>query len=103
MKLNPKTLMLATVLPLLAAHGCDDKATKIAREAADRQAQQNTAMADLNKEVASGTHKLVEADAQALWRQGHAGDHGRGRWGADHPHRARPCRGEAAAGDRARA
>jgi hypothetical protein len=45
--------------------GCDDRATKIAREAADRQAQQNAAMAELNKEVASGTHRLVEADAQA--------------------------------------
>src|SRR6476619_2506822 len=45
--------------------GCDDRATQIAREAANRQAQQNTAMADLNKEVASGTHQLVEADAQA--------------------------------------
>jgi hypothetical protein len=65
MKFNPKTLILGTVLPLLAAHGCDDKATQIAREAADRQAQQNTAMAELNKEVASGSHKLVEADAEA--------------------------------------
>ena len=64
-KLNPKTLILGIVLPLLATHGCDDQATQIAREAADRQAQQNTAMAELNKEVASGTHQLVEADAQA--------------------------------------
>ena len=45
--------------------GCDDGPPAIAREAADRQAQQNTAMADLNKEVAGGTHRLVEADAQA--------------------------------------
>ena len=52
-------------LPLAVTHGCDDRATQIAREAADRQAQQNTAMAELNKEVASGTHQLVEADAQA--------------------------------------
>lgn len=37
----------------------------VAREAANRQAQQNTAMAELNREVASGTHHLVEADAQA--------------------------------------
>lgn len=64
-KLNPKTLILGIVLPLLATHGCDERATQIAREAADRQAQQNTAMAELNKEVASGTHQLVEADAQA--------------------------------------
>jgi hypothetical protein len=45
--------------------GCDDRAAQIAGEAADRQAQQNAAMAELNKEVASGTHRLVEADAQA--------------------------------------
>jgi hypothetical protein len=45
--------------------GCDEQAARIAHEAADRQAQQNTAMAALNKEVAGGTHRLVEADAQA--------------------------------------
>src|SRR5262249_35050075 len=38
---------------------------QIAREAADRQAQQNTEMARLNKEVAAGSHELVRADAQA--------------------------------------
>lgn len=45
--------------------GCDDRATRIAREAADRQAQQNTAMADLQKEIAGGTHQLVASDADA--------------------------------------
>jgi hypothetical protein len=45
--------------------GCDDEAGRVAREAANRQAQQNTLMAELNKEVASGTHRLVEADSQA--------------------------------------
>ncbi len=45
--------------------GCGDDSSTVAREAANRQAQQNTAMAELNKEVASGTHQLVEADAQA--------------------------------------
>jgi hypothetical protein len=45
--------------------GCNDGATQIAREAANRQAQQNTELATLNREVASGTHRLVEADAQA--------------------------------------
>lgn len=62
--LNRKTWILSITL-LAATHGCDDKATQIAREAADRQAQQNTEMAQLNKEVASGSHQLVEADAQA--------------------------------------
>lgn len=53
------------IVLLILISGCDERATKIAREAADRQAQQNTSMADLNKEVASGTHQLVAADAQA--------------------------------------
>jgi hypothetical protein len=64
-KLIPKTLMLGIVVPILATRSCDDPSAQIAREAADRQAQQNTTMAELNKEVASGSHKLVEADAQA--------------------------------------
>src|SRR4051812_2506487 len=62
--LNRQTLILSITL-LAATHGCDDKATQIAREAADRQAQQNTAMARLNKEVATGAHQLVESDAKA--------------------------------------
>jgi hypothetical protein len=49
----------------VAIIGCDDRATKIASEAADRQAQQNTVVTDLNKEVTSGSHQLVEADAKA--------------------------------------
>src|SRR3954454_13340430 len=63
---NPsrKTWILSITL-FAATHGCDDKATQIAREAADRQAQQNTEMAQVNKEVAAGSHQLVEADAKA--------------------------------------
>src|SRR3954454_22276714 len=63
---NPsrKTWILSITL-FAATHGCDDKATQIAREAADRQAQQNTEMAQLTKEVASGSHQLVEDDAKA--------------------------------------
>src|SRR5215216_4653667 len=61
---NHKTWILSIIL-FAATHGCDDKATQIAREAADRQAQQNTEMAQLTKEVASGSHQLVEADAKA--------------------------------------
>ncbi len=62
--LIPKTY-IAWILFAILTGGCDDRATQVAREAADRQAQQNTAMAELNKEVASGTHGLVAADAQA--------------------------------------
>jgi hypothetical protein len=51
---------------MITAIGCGDElTTRIAREAADRQAQQNTAMAELNKQVATGTRDLVSADAQA--------------------------------------
>jgi hypothetical protein len=63
-KINRTTWILSAAL-LVATHGCEDKSTQIAREAADRQAQQNTEMAQLNKEVASGSHQLVEADAKA--------------------------------------
>jgi hypothetical protein len=56
---------IARIVLLSLISGCNDRAVQIAREAADRQAQQNTAMAELNKEVASGTQKLVAADAQA--------------------------------------
>ena len=59
------TTWIGRIVLVILISGCDDRATQIAREAANRQAQQNTAMADLNKEVASGTHQLVEADAQA--------------------------------------
>ena len=66
--MHPK-LNLPIAIPWIAAlilmSGCDERAAQIAREAADRQAQQNTAMAELNKEVAGGTRRLVEADAQA--------------------------------------
>jgi hypothetical protein len=56
---------LTTASLLIAVNGCDDRATHIAREAADRQAQQNTAMTDLNKEVSHGSRDLVAADARA--------------------------------------
>lgn len=61
---KPAIRSLWIVLPILMS-GCDDRATHIAREAANRQSQQNTVMAELNKSVASGTHELVAADAQA--------------------------------------
>jgi hypothetical protein len=47
--------------------GCeDDRVAQIAREAADRQAQQNTQMAELQKEVVSGTKSLVDADPKIV-------------------------------------
>jgi hypothetical protein len=52
-------------LVLLMLSGCESRDVQLAREAANRQAQQNTEMTTLNKEVASGAHQLVAADAQA--------------------------------------
>lgn len=60
--LKNSTLLIVMSLTTI---GCSAEATRVAREAADRQAQQNTAMTELNKEVARGSHRLVEADAQA--------------------------------------
>jgi hypothetical protein len=50
---------------LVATIGCDDEATNIAREASDRQAAQNRQMAELQREVARGSHELVKSDAAA--------------------------------------
>lgn len=60
-----KTLLLRTALLTSLLSGCDEQATEIAREAADRQARQNEVMADLQGEVARGTRRLAEADAQS--------------------------------------
>jgi hypothetical protein len=45
--------------------GCDDGAALVAREAADRQAEQNRTMAKLQEEVAAGSRQLVEEESQA--------------------------------------
>jgi hypothetical protein len=63
-----KALLVVTTLSMLV--GCEDDDTHkqvaiIATQAADRQAQQNTEMAQLNREVAEGTRRMVEADAEA--------------------------------------
>jgi hypothetical protein len=61
---NLTTLILGTAI-LSALNGCDDRVTQVAREAASRQAQQNTEMAKLHQEVATGARELVAADAKA--------------------------------------
>ncbi len=62
-------LLAALMLAILAACGDDDAgyrhAAEVADKAADRQAEQNAEMANLNREVAEGTKRLVEADAEA--------------------------------------
>ena len=50
---------------VIVAVGCDERVAQVAREAADRQAEQNRTMAELHEEVAAGTRSLVEADSQA--------------------------------------
>ncbi|MCE9555403.1 MAG: hypothetical protein K8T91_18795 [Planctomycetes bacterium] len=66
MTTNRLILIMATVL-ILPAVGCesDDQVARVATQAADRQAQQNIQQVQLHREVAAGTKKLVEADAQA--------------------------------------
>ena len=60
-------IMLSTVLAIVSLGGCgkDERLAQFAREAADRQAAQNREMSRLNREVAQGTKRLVEADAQS--------------------------------------
>jgi hypothetical protein len=57
-------------LALLAAavSGCpdeDDRVAQLAVEAANRQAAQNQELAQLNREVAEGTRRLIESDGQS--------------------------------------
>lgn len=61
-----RTLMVTTAILLSVAAGCsDDRVADVATRAADRQAEQNDTMAKLQQQVADGTQKLVEADANA--------------------------------------
>jgi len=56
------------LLLLLTACGCDEtdqRLTEMARDAANRQAEQNRQMAALQKQVAEGSARLVEAEAKA--------------------------------------
>jgi hypothetical protein len=50
---------------LTATLGCHNDSAQIAREAADRQAEQNRTMAALQEQVASGTRDLVAGEAAA--------------------------------------
>lgn len=58
-------IALLSILPLTLATGCDDRVVQVAREAANRQAEQNATMAELQQEVATGARRLVDADTQA--------------------------------------
>ncbi len=58
-------LMTTTLMTLWLTGCCGDRVSSVVREAADRQAEQNQSMAQLQREVAEGTRQLVEADAQS--------------------------------------
>ena len=61
-----KTILTSlTLITTLTVQGCDNREAEIAREAADRQADQNREMIRLNREVAAGTSRLVIEDAKA--------------------------------------
>jgi hypothetical protein len=58
------------VLTLILIAGCepppsDERLARMAQQSVEQQAQQNEEMARLNREVAEGTGRLVEADSQA--------------------------------------
>ena len=61
-------VLIVVLAPLatIPLGGCDEdeRLTRMATEAADRQAAQNQEMSRLNREVAEGTKRLVEANAQ---------------------------------------
>ena len=63
-------ILMAGLLLLLLIGGCDEEnenaqVARVAQEGAARQADQNQEMAQLNREVAAGTQRLVEADSRA--------------------------------------
>ena len=62
-----ETMTAWIVSSLLAffATGCNERVAQVAREAADRQAEQNHRMAEVQQEVAAGARSLVAADAEA--------------------------------------
>ena len=64
----PLKILIPAVLVMLLTAGCgsrDDRLVRLATDNAHQQAEQNRQMAELQKEVATGTRTLVEADAQS--------------------------------------
>lgn len=67
-KVIPNALL--PLLSLILVAGCTDgdrhkEVAEVAKQAADRQAEQNREMTRLNREVAEGTRRMVQADAEA--------------------------------------
>lgn len=69
MQTDKTPVILLTLILMLATIGCDkDKNKKLAEMAerhSQRQAEQNRRTVELQREVATGTRRLVEADAKA--------------------------------------
>jgi len=67
MRLLIPITVVVTALAVVLVTGCTDneKVARVAMQAADRQAEQNKEMARVNRKVAEGTKRLVEADAEA--------------------------------------
>ena len=64
---NPVVLLPVLLLALLLAAGCEEdrRVVELAREAADRQAEQNRQIARQSEQVATATRELIEADAHS--------------------------------------
>ena len=67
-KIQVLYVILLTLITLLNGCDSDERVVRIATEAADRQAEQNHELVQLNREVAEGTRRLVEADAMGVFR-----------------------------------
>jgi TolA-binding protein len=70
---KPSSLIAAVTFVLVAGCSSDDRVTQIALQTSAQQAEQNQELAQLNREVAEGTRRLVEsrgnADQQLLEQQ----------------------------------
>lgn len=60
-----RPLIIPAVLTLIVSSGCQSHDREFTRQALDRQADQNEAMATLQREVAAGARELVAGDADA--------------------------------------
>ncbi len=58
-------MLLAVILVVGCSKPPDERLVEMAREHTARQAEQNRQMVELQKEVAEGSRRLVEADAEA--------------------------------------
>ena len=60
-----RILPASLLMCLIVGCGSDDRLTQMAKEHEARQAEQNLKMAELQKSVADGSKRLVEAEAES--------------------------------------